>query len=125
MRDIEQKFLPHPLAPFFTTFGVARWAESSCLTGEHKKAFLPTVRTPHASKPAHRITAFEILLDNILDDWPKEAVLPLKTALIFQKELLKIMKKDSVENSPLWMTLTVNPCHGRVNDSRNEPEDMK
>jgi hypothetical protein len=41
-----------------------------------------------------------------------------------EKELLKIMKKDPAENSPLWMMLTVNPCHGRVSDSRNEPEDM-
>ena len=104
---------------------MARWAESSCLTREHKKALLPTVWTPDASETAHRVAAVQILFHHLLHNRAKIAVLPLKTVLIFQKELLKIMKKDSVENNPLWMTLTVNPCHGRVSDSRNEPEDMK
>jgi len=31
------------------------------------------------------------------------------------------MKKDSVENSPLRMTLTVNPFHDRDEDSKSGP----
>jgi hypothetical protein len=62
---------------------------------------------------------------HLLHNRAKIAVLPFKTVLILQKELLKIMEKDSVEIAPLWMTLTANPCHCRVSDSRNGPEDMK
>jgi len=63
-----------------------------------------------------------ILFHNLLQNRAKIAVLPLKAGLILQKELLKIMEKGSVENSPLQMTLTVNLCHSRDKDSRNRPE---
>jgi hypothetical protein len=58
---------------------------------------------------------------HLLHNRAKIAILPLKAGLILQEELLKIMKKDSVENSPLRMTLTVNPCHGRDEDSKSGP----
>jgi hypothetical protein len=58
--------------------------------------------TEDASETARRLAAVQILFRHLLHNRAKIAVLPLKTVLIFQKELLKIMKKDSVENSPLW-----------------------
>ena len=51
----------------------------------------------------------------------KIAMLLLKAGLILQGELRKIMQKDSVENIPLQMTLTVNPGHGRDEDSKSGP----
>lgn len=44
------------------------------------------------------------------------AVLPLKAVLILCDKLLKIMEKESVENGPLWVTVTVNPCHDQECD---------
>ena len=65
-RDIEKKFLPHPLAPFLSSRGMTRRTEPARLAGKHQQVLLPTVRAPDAGKPAHRIAAVEILLDNIL-----------------------------------------------------------
>jgi len=70
VRDIDEKLFPHPLAPLLPAFGMTRWAESACLAGKREEALLPTVWTPDAGKPAHRIAAVEIALDNILDDRP-------------------------------------------------------
>ena len=50
---------------------MARRAETTSLTGKHQQTLFPTVRAPDAGKPAHRIAAVEILLDNILDDGPE------------------------------------------------------
>ena len=44
------------------------------------------------------------------------AVLPLKVVLILCDKLLKIMEKESVETGPLWVTVTVNPCHDQECD---------
>jgi len=35
------------------------------------------------------------------------------------------MENHTVENSPLRMMFAVNPCHTRVNDSRNKPDGRK
>jgi len=67
---------------------VTRWTESACLAGKYQQALFPTVGTPDAGKATHRIAAVQILLDNILDDWPKEAVILLETIFIFSKEPL-------------------------------------
>lgn len=32
------------------------------------------------------------------------------------------MKKHSIENSPFWMTLAIDPCHSWDRDSQNRPE---
>jgi hypothetical protein len=66
--DIQQKFLPHPLSPFLTSFGMTRRTEPACLAGKHQEPLFPTVGTPDAGKSAHRIAAVEILLNNILDE---------------------------------------------------------
>ena len=36
---------------------ISGWTESSGAAGKHKKALLPTVWTPNAGKPTHRIAA--------------------------------------------------------------------
>jgi hypothetical protein len=48
-------------------------------------------------------------------------VLPLKPVLVLSEELLKIVKQQPIENCTLRMTLTVYPCHGSGDDSRNGP----
>jgi len=117
MRDIQQKLLPHPLSPLLTALGMTRRAESACLAGKHKQALFLAVGTPDAGKPAHRIAAVKVLLHNLLDDWPEEAVLLLEPILIFTKEPLEIVKKHAVKHRVLRMTLAVDPCHGREDDS--------
>jgi hypothetical protein len=76
--DIEQKLLPHPLAPFLTSLRMARGAESAGFAGKHEEALLSTVGTPDTGKTAHRIAAVEILLNNILNNRAKKAILSLK-----------------------------------------------
>ena len=82
----------------------------------------PTVWTPDAGKPAHRIATIEILLNHILDDGTEEAILSFKPALVLSEKLLKVMKKHPIKNSKFRMTLTVNPCHGSRDDSKNGPK---
>jgi len=91
--DIQQKFLPHPLSPFLTSFGMTRRTEPACLAGKHQEPLFLTVGTPDAGKSAHRIAAVEILLNNILDDWTEISIFLLETILILSKELLKIIFK--------------------------------
>ncbi len=74
-----------------------------------------------AGKPAHRITAVQVLLDNILDNRTEISVLPLETRLIFPKEPFEIIKEHPVKHRVFRMTLAVDPCHGREDDSRNRP----
>lgn len=50
------------------------------------------------------------------------AALSLEAILIFCNKFVKIVKQHPVEHSPLRMTLTVYPCHGSRDDSRNGPE---
>jgi len=94
MGDIQEKFLPHPLAPLLNPLGMARRTESACLAGKHQQPLFPTVRAPDAGKAAHRIATVEILLYNILDDWPEIPVLLLEPILIFSKKPLKIIKEQ-------------------------------
>jgi hypothetical protein len=100
---------------------MTRWTESACLAGKHQEPLFPTVGTADADKPAHRIAAVEIALDNILDYRTEVPVLLLKTILIFCNKFVKIMKQHPVEHSPFRMTLTVNPCHGSRDDSKIVP----
>jgi hypothetical protein len=69
-----------------------------------------------------RIATVEVFLNNFLNDWTKIAVLSLEAILIFCNKFVKIVKQHPVEHSPLRMTLTVYPCHGSRDDSRNGPE---
>jgi hypothetical protein len=87
---------PLQLSSFLPAFGMTRWTESAGLAGKHKQALFPTVRTSDAGKAAHRIAAVKLLLDNLLDDWPKEAILPLETILIFPKEPPKIIEEHPI-----------------------------
>jgi hypothetical protein len=75
VRNIEQKLLPHPLAPFLPALGMTRWTKPAGLAGKHKQPLFPTVGTPDAGKSAHRIAAVQIFSDNILDYRPEIPVL--------------------------------------------------
>jgi hypothetical protein len=125
VRDIQQDLLPHPLSPFLPSLGMTRWTESTRLAGKHQQPLFPAVGTPDAGKAAHRIAAVQILIDNILDDWPKEAVFLLKTILIFSEEPLKIIKEYPIKKRMFRMTWAVDPCHGRGVYSRNGPGSRK
>jgi len=76
-------------------------------------------------KSAQRIATVEILLNNNLDDWPEEAVILLKPVLIFSKELLKIIKEQTIKNRVFRMILPVVPSYGSRDVSRNRPGSRK
>jgi hypothetical protein len=125
VKDIQEKFIPHPFAPFLPAFGVTRRTESACLAGKHQEPLFPTVRAPDSGKATHRIAAVEITLDHLLDYRTEIAVLLLEPILIFSKEPLKIIKEHPIEYSMFRMTLAIDPCHGREDDSRNGPGSRK
>lgn len=66
--DIEEKLLPHPLAPLLKALGMAGGTKSPGAAGEHKQPFFPAVRTADASKPATWVAAIEVALYDFLDD---------------------------------------------------------
>jgi hypothetical protein len=114
---MQKKIFPYPLSPLLTSLGMARWTESACLAGEHQQPLFLAVGTPDAGKAAHRIAAIQVLLDDILDYRTEIAMLLLETILIFLKELLEIIEEHPIKYSVLRMTLAVDPCHGREDDS--------
>jgi hypothetical protein len=95
--DINQATAKGPLSLFLTEFGLVGGTESACLAGKHQEPLFPTVRAPHAGKPAHRIAAVGILLDHILNHRTEIPVLLLETILTFSKELLKIIKEHTIK----------------------------
>jgi len=123
--NIQQKLFSQPFAPFLPSLSMTRGTETSGFATEGQEAFLPAVRTPNPGKPAHRVAAVQILLHHFLNHRTKIAILSLKPGFILKEELPKIMKKYLVEDSAFWMTLTIDPCHGRVSDSRNKPKCRK
>jgi hypothetical protein len=92
---------------------MARGTEAAGAAGEHQQSFFPARRTANAGKPAARITAVEVALDDFLDDGPEEAILLLETALIFGQELLKVMEQYPVEHGAFRMTGTIDSGHSR------------
>jgi len=75
MRNIQEKRLPHPLAPLLDPLGMTRGTESPGAAGEHKKPLIPTVGTPDTGEPAAGVAAVEVALDHLLDDRPEKAAL--------------------------------------------------
>jgi len=110
MRDVEKKRLPHPLAPFLKTLGVARRTEPSPLAEEGQELFRMTVRAADPGESALRIAAVEIALDDLLDNGPEIAVGPPE-----------MMEKHPVEDGPLRMSRTIHSRHGGRKASRNGP----
>jgi hypothetical protein len=119
--NVHQEFSPHPLAPFLTALGMTRWTKPACLAGKHQQPLFSAVRTPDAGKPAHRIAAVEVFLNDILDDGTDIPVLLLEAILILSQKRLEIMKKHPVKHCEFRMTLSADPCHGRKDDSQNGP----
>jgi len=68
-----------------THLSSAERTETTGFAGKHEEVLFPTVWTADAGKPAHRIATVEILLKNIIDDRPEEAVLLLEAALVFSE----------------------------------------
>jgi len=83
MRDVQNKCLPHPLAPLLKAFGMAGGAESSGSTGEGQKQISATARTADACEPTARVAAVEIFFYNLTDDLPEIPALLLEPVLIF------------------------------------------
>ena len=108
MGNIQKKFLPHPLLP---ALGMAGRTETTGFEGKREEALFPTVWTPDAGNPAHRIAAVEMLLNNILNNGTEIAILSLKPALVFSEKLLEVMKKHPVEDGALRMSRKIDPCH--------------
>ncbi|MGB6340732.1 MAG: hypothetical protein WBF32_13250 [Candidatus Aminicenantaceae bacterium] len=125
MRDIKEKFLPHPLAPLLPALCMTGGTETTGFAGKHQEALFPTVWAPDAGKSAHRIAAVKITLNHLLDYRTEIPVLFLEPVLIFSKESLEIIKKHPVKHRVFRMSLAVDPCHGREDDSRNRPRNSK
>jgi len=89
---IEKKRLPHPLAPFLDPLGLARRAEARGAAGEHHQPLLPAVGAPDPGEAAARSSAVEIPVNELLDDRPEKAGLPLETALGLDQETLEMME---------------------------------
>jgi hypothetical protein len=121
VRNIQQEFLAHPLAPFFNSLGMTGGTETAGPAGEHQESFLSTIGTADAGEPAARVTAIEVALDDILDDGPEEAVLLLESALVLRKEPVEVMKQNPVECSALGMSGTIHSRHSGRRASRNGP----
>jgi len=96
-------------------------AKPSGFAGKHQKMFRPAAGTPDPGEAASGIAAVEITLDDLLDDGPEEAVLPLEPALVFGDEPFEMMEKHPVEDGPLRMPRTIHSRHSRGKASRNEP----
>jgi hypothetical protein len=104
---------------------MTRRKEPACLARKHQQPLFPTVRTPDAGKAAHRIAAFEVLLNDILDHRPEEAIVLLEPILIFSEVPLKIIKEHPIKYCVFRMTLAVDPCRGREDNSWNGPRSRK
>jgi len=121
VRNIQEKLLPHPLAPFLKALGMTRRAEASGAAGEHQEPLLAAVGTADGGEPAVRITAVKITLHDLLDDRPEEPILLLETALVFCQKPVEVMEQHPIENGPLRMPGTIDSRHGGRRASRNGP----
>jgi len=92
MRDIQEKCLPHPLAPLLQPLGVAGRTKSSGAAGKHQEMFRMAIGTADAGKPAAGIAAVQVALDHLLDDRAEEAVLLLNSSLVLRQEPVEVMK---------------------------------
>jgi len=107
VRDIEEECFPHPLAPFFNSLGVARGTEPPGSAGKHQEAFRMALGTADARKPAARIAAIEIALDDLLNDRTEIAIRLLEKLLILRQEAPKMMEQHPVENGAFRMTRAI------------------
>ncbi len=121
MRHVQEKCLPHPLAPLLDPLAMTRRAESPGPAREHDEPFLGAVGTPDSSEPAAGIAVVEILLHHLPDDRPEKTVLPLETTFILSQEPVEMMEKHPVKDGPLRMSGTIDSRHGGRRASRNGP----
>jgi len=92
VRDIQKERLPPPLTPFLKAFGMARGTKPAGAAGKHQEVFSMAVGTADAGESATGIAAVQVALDHLLDSGPEEAVLLLKTSLVFRQEPIEVMK---------------------------------
>lgn len=55
------------------------------------------VGTADSGEPLFQITAFKVRPDNIGDDWPVKAIVPLKTLIIDLFEMIKVRLEQMVQ----------------------------
>jgi len=59
----------------------------------------------------------------LLDDGPKIPVLSVEPAFILRDETFEVMEKHPVEDGLVGLARTVDPGHGKEDESRNRPEE--
>jgi len=121
VRYVQKEGFPHPFSPFLKTLGMAGGAESPGPAGKHDEPLLPALGTPDSGKPAARVAAVQVALDDFLNDRPEEAVLLLEAALVFSQEALQMMEDHPVEDRALRMPGTIDSRQGGRNVPRNGP----
>jgi len=96
MGHIQEKRLPHPLAPLLQPLGMAGGTETAGAAGEHQEMLPTAVGTADAGEPAARVAAVKIALYDFLDNRPEEPILLLETTLILRQEAIEVMEQHPV-----------------------------
>lgn len=104
---------------------MARGAESTAAAGKHNDPLLATVWTADAGKPAARVAAVQIALDDFFDDGPEGAVLLLEARRILGQEAVEVMKDHPVEDGPLGITGAINPCHSKESSIKKRANPLR
>ena len=61
VRGIQEELLPHPLAPLFQPFCMARGTETAGAAGEHQEAFSMAVGTADVGEPATGFIRYKVI----------------------------------------------------------------
>jgi hypothetical protein len=101
MRHIQEKRLPHPLAPLLDPLGMTRWAKTPGAAREHNEPLLGAVRTLDPGKPATGIAAVKILLDHLLDDQPEKNRTPARNGSYFCQRMVYFTPSPSPLNTQI------------------------
>jgi hypothetical protein len=96
---MQEKLLPHPLAPLLKPLRMARRTEAAGAAGKHQEVFRMAVGTADPGKPTARVAAVQIFFDDVLNDGPEKAILSLEPALVFGQEALEMVEQYPVEDS--------------------------
>jgi hypothetical protein len=76
VRNLFEDIHAQPLPEFHHPFLMARGAKVATLAGKCQQVFMAAVFTFHTCKAVVQVAAIEKAINNLLDIWPPEAVLP-------------------------------------------------
>jgi hypothetical protein len=62
------------------------------------------------------------IMKEIIDIRPPQEGQSSGSTVIFAKKPVEIVIKHPIKHSVFRMTMAIDPCHGRENDSQNGPE---